>query len=173
MELTSPPPRLALLVLAAATTAVAVLAGLAATGAPPPRPVPAAAPARDPLAVLHAWDVRRAEAWARGDLQALRDLYAPGSVAGRRDAAMLRAWTERGLRVRGMRMQVLAADVRARSRHRLTIAVTDRLATAVAVGGGTRVSLPRDVASTRTIVLTRAAGEWRVASVRDGGQPAR
>jgi len=39
------------------------------------------------------------------------------------------------------------------------------------VSRGTRVVLPRDTASTRTVLLRRCAGEWRVAEVR--GQPAR
>jgi hypothetical protein len=131
--------------------------------------------------VLRAWDERRAAAWARGDPISLSGLYAVGSVAGRRDVSMLRAWTARGLRVRGMRMQVLALDVVLRRRHRLVLGVTDRLARAVAVGPGVRRELPRDAPSTHTVELVRAAGEWRVAAVRPtrqlaaqpGAQPAR
>lgn len=168
----------ALLALASLVTATAVLVGLAARGTGSPRPALVstglgASAAPDPMAVLHAWDVRRARAWARGDRQALRELYVPGSTAGRRDVAMLAAWHERGLRVRGMRMQLLAAQVRARSAGRLVVVVTDRLAGGVAVGPATRLPLPRDAASTRTVVLRRVAGEWRVAEVREGGQPAR
>lgn len=183
MDPTRPLPRtlLALLALSAAVTAGAVLLGLALATPPgggtavSPRPVAATPrePARDPLTVLHAWDVRRARAWARGDRGALRDLYVPGSVAGRRDVAMLAAWEERGMRVRGMRMQVLAAEVREATADRVRLVVTDRLASAVAVGRGTRVVLPRDAASTRTVLLRRWAGEWRVAEVRGSGQPAR
>jgi len=182
MDSTRPLPRtlLALLTFAAAVTAGTVLLGLAVSTPPgsgrtaaAPRPVAATArePGRGPLAVLHDWDARRARAWARGDRAALRDLYVPGSVAGRRDVAMLAAWDGRGLRVLGMRMQVLSADVRQDTADRLRLVVTDRLASAVAVGRGTRVVLPRDTASTRTVLLRRCAGEWRVAEVR--GQPAR
>jgi len=164
---------LTLLVVTAAVTAVAVLLGLLAGPAERHHPVVAPAATRDPLAALRAWDERRARAWARGDREALRALYVPGSRAGRRDLAMLSAWERRGLRVHGMRMQVLAADIRARSSRRLVVVVTDRLADAVAVGPGTRVALPRDAATTRTVVLRRpdGAGEWRMARVRD--QPAR
>ncbi|GAB3787729.1 hypothetical protein [Nocardioides ungokensis] len=165
---------LALLVVSVVGTAAVVLVGLAAGPEAAPRPA-AASDERDPLAALHAWDRRRARAWARGDLAALRRLYVPGSRAGRRDLAMLAAWDRRGLRVHGMRMQVLAADVRARSSRRLVVVVTDRLADAVAVGPGTRVPLPRDAASTRTVVLRRpdGMGRWRVSAVRERGQPAR
>lgn len=117
------------------------------------------------LAVLGAWDVRRAAAWAAGDEAALAALYTDGSAAGRRDRAMLGRYGARGLRVRGMRMQVLAGKVRSRTAGRIVLVVTDRLAHGVAVGRGTRVVLPRDRATRRTIVLRRVAGEWRVAQV--------
>jgi hypothetical protein len=117
------------------------------------------------LAVLGAWDVRRAAAWAAGDEAALAALYTDGSAAGRRDRAMLGRYVARGLRVRGMRMQVLAGKVRSRTAGRIVLVVTDRLAHAVAVRRGTRVVLPRDRATRRTIVLRRVAGEWRVAQV--------
>jgi hypothetical protein len=117
-------------------------------------------------AVLSAWDDRRAEAWAAGDAGALADLYTVRSSTGRADGAMLRTWTRRGLRVEGMRMQLLDLDVRHWSHGRLSLVVTDRLAGGVAVGvGGGRVPLPRDEPSTRSVVLRRVAGEWRVRSV--------
>ena len=125
--------------------------------APPPE-VPAAA-------VLHAWDDQRAHAWATGDPAALRDLYTAGSATGRADGAMLRSWHDRGLRVTGLRTQLLALAVRDWSDDRLVLVVTDRLAGGVAVGAGVRVPLPRDRATTRRVVLRRVAGEWRVSSV--------
>ena len=115
--------------------------------------------------MLGAWDVRRAAAWAAGDEAALAALYTDGSAAGRRDRAMLGRYGARGLRVRGMRMQVLAGKVRSRTAGRIVLVVTDRLAHGFAVGRGTRVVLPRDRATRRTIVLRRVAGEWRVAQV--------
>ena len=124
------------------------------------------------LAVLRAWDVRRAAAWAAGDEAALAALYTDGSAAGRRDRAMLGRYGARGLRVRGMRMQVLAGKVRTRTTGRIVLVVTDRLAHAVAVGPGVRVALPRDRATQRTIVLLRGAGEWRVARVWAQASPA-
>ena len=116
-------------------------------------------------AVLHAWDDQRAQAWASGDPAALRDLYTAGSPAGRADRAMLRSWHERGLRVTGLRMQLLAVRVRRWSDGRIVLVVTDRLAGGVSVGSGVRVPLPRDEPSTRRVVLRRVAGEWRVRRV--------
>jgi hypothetical protein len=124
------------------------------------------ADADDALAVLRAWDGRRARAWAASDVVALGRLYTVGSRSGRHDRALLEAYADRGLRVRGLRMQVLAVDVRSRSSRRMVLVVTDRLADAVAVGHGVRVPLPSDRASTWLITFVRAAGEWRVAEVQ-------
>jgi hypothetical protein len=129
----------------------------------PVLPVPAADPVPGPAAVLHAWDDRRAAAWAAGEPGELRRLYTADSAAGRADVAMLRAWQHRGLRVEGLRMQLLDLEVRRASPDRLELVVTDRLSGAVAVGSGVRMQLPRDHATTRRIVLVRAGRQWRVA----------
>lgn len=164
-------PRLLLVVLALLVAAVLAAATLAVLDARRPEPRVAAAsgpvPARtEAIAVLAAWDRRRAEAWAGGDLQALAGLYAPGSRAGREDVAMLRRWTARGLRVSGLRMQVREVTAHDLAGERWELEVTDRLAGGLAVGRGIRAALPRDGWSTRRIVLERVAGQWRVASVR-------
>ena len=165
-------------------TAVVLLLGLglavrAAVHHPPPRtthagPTTAVAPAaRDigvvdavgSLAVLRDWDRARAAAWEDGDPAALRDLYARGSAAGRADVAMLRRWTDRGLRVEGMSMQVLAVELRLRTDRRLVLVVTDRLVGAVAVGAaGRRADLPRDGATRRRLEFRRAGADWLLAS---------
>lgn len=123
----------------------------------------ASAPAVD---VLREWDVSRARAYTEGDAKTLRSLYSAGSVAGTTDVRLLRAYAGRGLRVEGMRMQILAVDVLGHSEGRLRLRVTDRLDGAVAVGNGARVALPRDQASTRVVTLFLRGGAWRVAAVR-------
>lgn len=157
--------------------AVALLAGWAALRPDPPGgttradPVASGAPAATPagaapavaaLAVLRDWDRARAAAWEQGDPAALRALYVPGSRAGTADLAMLRRWQERGLRVRGMRTQVLAAAVRAHSPDRFVLVVTDRLVGAVAVPGA--LPLPRDQPTTRRLELRRVGGRWLLAA---------
>lgn len=126
---------------------------------------PSASPSASasPPQVLHAWDERRAAAWAAADPAGLARLYTSGSPAGAADVAMLRAWQARGLRVVDLRMQLLAIETRRRTPHRLVVVVSDRIASGVAVGGGVRRTLPRDTVSTRRVVLVRVAGEWRVA----------
>jgi hypothetical protein len=179
----SPPLRVTL---AVATVVVVAVVAVVVTGllrstsgdhrsSPRPRPVPA--PARPPsmtvtealsaLAVLRDWDLARASAWARGDLAGLRRIYLPGSAAGTHDVAMLRRWVERGLRVRGMTMQVLAVDLRRRTDRRIVLDVTDRLADAVAVpaGGGEREALPRDGLTTRRLAFRSTRNGWVLASV--------
>lgn len=140
------------------------------TPATSPATSPAAVVARPEvaaLAVLRSWDRARAAAWAAGDAQALRALYAPRSEAGREDAGMLRRWRARGLRVEGMGMQVLTLDVRARSSGRLVLVVRDRLVGATAVGHGRRITLPRDEPTTRRLELRRVSGRWVLVTARE------
>ena len=77
---------------------------------------------------------------------------------------MLRGYRERGLRVTGMRTQVLAARVLHESERRVVLLVTDVLVDAVA-GDARRARwpLPHDHPSTRRVVLVRDRGSWRVA----------
>jgi hypothetical protein len=164
-----PLPRLVFLVLlflACSVLGVAVVA-LSERGESEPdaAPVAAAAPADGPVAVLRAWDERRAAAWAAGDVAALRALYARRSTAGDRDAAWLSRWLERGLRVHDMQTQVLRARVLEERADVLRLSVTDRITRAVASGRGVALPLPADSPSTWRITMRRASGEWRVAAV--------
>ena len=150
------------------TLGVALL--VAVLTAPPasarPAPVEHVAAGPPAVAVLHAWDQRRAEAWARGDPRLLRPLYTRGSVAGRNDRAMLGAWAARGLVVQDLRTQLLGVRELAHAPTTWTLQVTDRLAGGVAVGPGVRRPLPSDQATTRTLWLRRVDGAWLVAAVR-------
>jgi hypothetical protein len=139
---------------------------VSADGAPVGSVPKAWAPAAD---VLRAWDRSRARAYARADAAALRGLYTPGSGAGVADLRLIRRYRSRGYRVVGMRMQLLSLDVLDRRADRWRVAVTDRLDSAVAVGHGQRLTLPRDRAS--AITLQRGEdGSWRVAAVREGSR---
>ncbi|WP_341229482.1 hypothetical protein [Nocardioides salarius] len=154
----------------AAAALLVLLAGPAVAGPQPVAPGAAGsterAGERRARAVLAAWDESRAAAWRRGDRAGLADLYTAGSLAGARDLRMLHAWLERGLRVRGMGVEVLALEVLREGPRRLVLRVTDRLAGTVAVGSGVRRVLPRDRPTTRALVLRRGDEGWRMASVR-------
>lgn len=110
-----------------------------------------------PALVLHAWDEDRAAAWAAGDVAELRSLYTHGSGAGRADAAMLRAWRDRGLRVERLEMQLLSVQVRKQAPDLLVLDVVDRLVS--------DAYLPSDLPTRHLITLRVVEGEWRVASV--------
>ncbi|WP_193607788.1 hypothetical protein [Nocardioides lijunqiniae] len=126
---------------------------------------PSAAAQESPVAVLQAWDERRATAWAGGDVDALRRLYVAGSVAGARDVAMLRRYVERGLTVAALDVQVLSGRVVARKPDRLTVEVTERLAHAAASDGARSWRLPRGGVATRRVTLRLVRGDWLVARV--------
>lgn len=129
---------------------------------------PALSEREQALTVLREWDARRAEAYAAADVTALSQLYAEGSVAGANDTAMLRRYAARGLRVTGIRTQLLAAEVQEFSATSVRLTVTDRMVGARAVGPLETVDLPRDRASTRTISFVRRHDSWVVDEVRAG-----
>lgn len=139
---------------------------------PAPRPAPAA-DRTGGIAILRDWDRHRAAAWRTGGLRALGELYVAGSRAGRADRAMLAAYVERGLRVRGARMQVASVDVERADDDRVVLLVTDRLsATAAATGPRGVLRLPRDRWSSRRIVLVHRDERWQVARVTAQPRPA-
>lgn len=127
----------------------------------------ARAAAPGPAAILAAWDEQRSAAWAEGDPAALRELYADGSQAGAADVRLLRRYADRGLRVTGLRTQVLSLEVLDHGDDRLRLRVTDRLVGGQARGGGETVNLPADRASTRQVELVRVGEQWLVTEVRD------
>lgn len=162
---------LAPLLLSALLSVLAV--GVAVVGRPAPEPSPA--PDRTAaLVALREWDARRAAAWRHGDPGALQDLYVAGSVSGRADRALLRAYAARGLRVPDLAVQRASVRVEAAAADEVVLVVTDRVvATAARTVGGRRLALPRDGWSTRRLQLRRVAGEWRVVEVSDLAGPAR
>lgn len=125
-------------------------------------------------AILAEWDTARADAWATGDLSALRALYVEDSVVGRRDASMLRAYVERDLVVRGLATQVLAAELVSSRADRLVVRATDRVVggRVTSAGASQGTALPRDRATTRRLEFRRVAGTWLLAGVSSVRRPA-
>lgn len=116
--------------------------------------------------ILADWDRSRAAAYAAGRPADLRALYTPASRSGDADAALLRDYVGRGLRVEHLRMQVLAFRVLRRTPTGLLVEVTDRLDGAVAVQGDERTALPADKADQRRITMARRGDTWLVDEVR-------
>ena len=138
--------------------------GSPSTSEAPAPPLPVAS---GPAMILADWDERRSAAWADADAAALRDLYATRSRAGEADVRLLRRYADRGLRVTGMRTQVLSLAVLDRADDRLSVVVTDRIVGGRASGSGQTVRLPADRASTRRIDLVRVGEDWLVEEVHD------
>jgi hypothetical protein len=151
--------------------AVLLLFGLAGCGHAPVEPAslpeaPVPSPSESAaVLVLRRWDEARAHAYASGSAAQLRRLYVERAPAGASDVRRLRAYAARGLTVSGMRMQLLSVQVLSASARSMRLRVTDRLVGAVAHGRSADLALPRDAASTHTIVLRRGAGGWLVATV--------
>lgn len=122
------------------------------------------------LEVLHAWDVRRAQAWAAVDAATLRSLYVPGSGAGRADLRLLRAYAARGLVVRRIVTQVFAARVLRRGGTAMRLRVVDRVAGGEVVVDGDSIALRSSPPVGRDIELRLGPDGWRVASVSGSGR---
>ncbi|MGY2874496.1 hypothetical protein ACVW00_001686 [Marmoricola sp. URHA0025 HA25] len=155
------------------TCGVVALATLSSTSGAPsaparPRTAVTAAAERSAVGVLHAWDERRAAAWAGGDPAALARLYTTGSAAGLADVRLLGRYAGRGLLVPDLRMQLLRARVLVARPRRLELEVTDRVALATAVRADDHTvarRLPTDAPTTRRLVLRREHGRWLMDSV--------
>ncbi|MCZ4500108.1 MAG: hypothetical protein JWQ74_2663 [Marmoricola sp.] len=152
-----------------------LLAGCADAPVPAARARSAPVESTEPtaIAVLHAWDGRRSAAWLAGDVRALATLYLPGSAAGTRDVALLSAYTARGLRLTGMRTQVLSVRTVRSSANRIAVEVVDRVVDA-SVDDGTAVRrLPTGQPERRRLDLRRVGTTWVVAAVRPLPTPVR
>jgi hypothetical protein len=118
--------------------------------------------------VLAGLDRRRARAYAAADLHRLAGVYVAGSAALRRDRALLRRYTRRGLRVLGLRMSFAGISAERVAADRVALRVRDRVADGVVVGARTRRRLPTDDPDSRVVTLQRVPGDgWRIAAVRD------
>lgn len=134
------------------------------------RPATARAQLVEALEVLREWDVRRARAWAREDLEAVRALYVRGSGAGKADVRLLRAYQERGLVVRRLVTQVFAVRVLRSDGSALQVRVFDRVAGGEVLDHGDVEPLRSSPPATRTITFRRDAGGWRLVEVSDSGR---
>jgi hypothetical protein len=138
-----------------------VLAVRALVGGPASAPgEPVAASERiDWIAVIGSLDERRVDAWRVGDLEALDAVHLPGTPLERADRATGEQLLERGLRPRGLRLDVRSVTVRQADERRANLVVVDsRPAYELVTADGT-------VAQT---VPARAAAQWEVDLADDG-----
>jgi len=116
-------------------------------------------------AVLSGLDALRARAYADLRPRLLRRVYAPGSRVLRRDRALLLRYRQRGLRVVGLRVRVLALREDTRREGRVVLRVRDQVTAGTLVGATVRRRLPGDVADARAITLRRSDGRWLISAV--------
>jgi hypothetical protein len=128
-------------------------------------PVRAARPNwRAVLARLDRW---RADAYAAAEPALLSRVYARGTRALHRDRALLGRYRRRGLRVRGLRMDVIDLRMQAQHSGAVVLVVRERLGAGTVHGVGIRRDLPRDDVDRHRLVLQRRAGRgWQIAAVR-------
>ncbi|CAM3244840.1 hypothetical protein NODU109028_06230 [Nocardioides dubius] len=125
------------------------------------------------LAVLTAWSERRSRAWAAGSPEQVRALYASARAA-RAELAIWQAYRRRGLRVEGLRSQVVAIRVLSEQPGRIALLVDERSAGGRIVGDGVphQVALPQDGVDRRRVVLVHGADAgWQVARVSARDRP--
>ncbi len=150
------------------------VAAVIAAQASPPRPQPVDRP-RPWYAVLADLDSARERAWRRSDPGLLADVYVEGSLALRRDRAMLRAYRDRGLSVEGVTVDVHRLGVLRRTDTSVRLRVVDELRQArVTTTDGRERLLPDDRPSTHVIDLVRRGDAWRISRIAEAQpRPAR
>lgn len=116
--------------------------------------------------VLGALDERRAHALEHDDPAALAQVYRPGSTLLAADEAVLDAYRERGLRLRGGRVERLACTTAQEEPGRFEVDVVDRVAEAAVEAPDGRRALPRDRPSRHVVTLVWTSEGWRVERVR-------
>lgn len=116
--------------------------------------------------VLGALDERRAHALAHDDPEALAEVYPPESTLLAADRAVLDAYRERGLRLRGGAVERLSCRTAAERPGRYEVDVVDRVSESAVEASDGRRALPRDRPTRHLVTLVRTPGGWRVERVR-------
>ncbi len=116
--------------------------------------------------VLDALDERRAHALEHDDPDALARVYPPGSPLLAADRAVLDAYRERGLRLRGGGVERLACRTTREHAGRYEVDVVDRLAETTVETPDGRRTLPRDRPTRHVVTLAWTPDGWRVERVR-------
>jgi hypothetical protein len=119
-------------------------------------------------AVLAGLDALRARAYAGLRPGLLRRVYTAGSRVLQHDRALLLRYRQRGLRVVGLRVRLLALREDDRRDDRVVLWVRDQVTDGTLVGATVRRRLPGDAADARAITLRRSEGRWLISAVTPG-----
>ena len=92
--------------------------------------------------------------------------YLKGSPARAVDAAAIRSYARRGLRIADLRVRVLSLGASTRGPGEVRLSVIDRIVRAVAVDVKHRHRpLPRDRPTAHELIIERTPDGWRIASI--------
>lgn len=141
----------------------------AAPAAPSATPPAQAGPQWDQ--VLDELDAARAEAFSRGDVAMLAEVYAPGSAGLASDSALLQGLVDQGRTAHGLRHAVRSVEVLESSPTAARLGVVDVLG-AYEIHDPAGAVVGRAAARGRRaflVELTRTASGWRLVEVRAAG----
>ncbi|MFF0271313.1 hypothetical protein [Kribbella sp. NPDC004536] len=141
---------------------------------PPGEPASTSANAAPWVRTLRALDAQRAQAFWTLDVDALNNIYVPGSAPWTADRALLSQYRSQNVRVQGLRVTIDSTSITRRTPTTITLRTTDHLTGGEAVDHtGARTPLPRGKPTTRLITLTSnpattAPGSptaWRISTI--------
>jgi hypothetical protein len=116
--------------------------------------------------VLRVLDRRRHRAFATAQPRLLDGVYLPGAPARAVDAATIRSYARRGLRIADLRVRILSLGASSQGPGDVQLSVIDRIVRAVAVDVGHRHRpLPRDRSTAHQLIIERTPDGWRIASI--------
>ena len=116
--------------------------------------------------VLRVLDRRRSRAFATAQPRVLDGVYLEGSPARAVDAATIRSYARRGLRIADLRVRFLSLRASTAGPGDVRLSVIDRIVRAVAVDAKHRHRpLPRDRPTAHELIVERTPDGWRIASI--------
>jgi len=116
--------------------------------------------------VLRVLDRRRSRAFATAQPRVLDGVYLEGSPARAVDAATIRSYARRGLRIADLRERFLSLRASTAGPGDVRLSVIDRIVRAVAVDAKHRHRpLPRDRPTAHELIVERTPDGWRIASI--------
>jgi hypothetical protein len=116
--------------------------------------------------VLRVLDRRRDRAFATAQPRLLGGVYLEGSPARAVDAATIRSYARRGLRIADLRVRLLSLGASTHGPGDVRLSVIDRIVRAVAVDvEHWHRPLPRDRPTAHRLILERTRNGWRIASI--------
>jgi hypothetical protein len=126
----------------------------------------AAEPMTDWVGLLARLDTDRSRAFSAGSVAGLRAVYSDESAPLRADTLLLQHYTDRGLRVDGLRMEVRDLRLMEYDSVEAVLRVRDRIGSGRVVGArGREFALPPDAWTTHRITLRLTPAGWRISAI--------